>query len=68
MKRDKFIVGSRGSKLAIIYTKKVMKFLKNVSSTDIEIKKIVTSGDENQNDRLSNIGGKGLFSKKLKQS
>ena len=65
MKRDKFIVGSRGSKLAIIYTKKVMKFLKNVSSADIEIKKIVTSGDENQKDRLSNIGGKDLFSKKI---
>ena len=42
-----------------------MKFLKKVSSTQIEIKKIVTSGDENQNDRLSNIGGKGLFSKKI---
>ena len=65
MKRDKFIIGTRGSQLALIYTKKVMKFLKNVSSTDIEIKKIVTSGDENQNDRLSNIGGKGLFSKKI---
>ena len=37
MKRDKFIVGTRGSKLALIYTEKVMKFLKNVSSTDIEI-------------------------------
>ena len=65
MKRDKFIIGTRGSKLALIYTEKVMKFLKNVSSTDIEIKKIVTSGDENQKDRLSNIGGKGLFSKKI---
>ena len=65
MKRDKFIIGTRGSQLALIYTKKVMKFLKNVSSTDIEIKKIVTSGDENQKDRLSNIGGKGLFSKKI---
>ncbi len=65
MKRDKFIVGTRGSKLALIYTEKVMKFLKNFSSTDIEIKKIVTSGDENQKDRLSNIGGKGLFSKKI---
>ena len=65
MKRDKFIVGTRGSKLALIYTEKVMKFLKNVSSADIEIKKIVTSGDENQKDRLSNIGGKGLFSKKI---
>ena len=65
MKRDKFIIGTRGSKLALIYTEKVIKFLKNVSSTDIEIKKIVTSGDENQKDRLSNIGGKGLFSKKI---
>ncbi len=65
MKRDKFIVGTRGSKLALIYTEKVMKFLKNVSSADTEIKKIVTSGDENQKDRLSNIGGKGLFSKKI---
>ena len=65
MKRDKFIVGTRGSKLALIYTEKVIKFLKKVSSTHIEIKQIVTSGDENQNDRLSNIGGKGLFSKKI---
>ena len=65
MRRDKFIIGTRGSKLALIYTEKVIKFLKNVSSTDIEIKKIVTSGDENQKDRLSNIGGKGLFSKKI---
>ena len=39
--------------------------LKKVSSTQIETKKIVTSGDENQKDRLSNIGGKGLFSKKI---
>jgi len=31
----------------------------------IEIKKILTSGDENQKDRLSNLGGKGLFSKKI---
>ncbi len=65
MKKDKFIIGTRGSKLAQIYTEKVMKFLKKVSSTHIEIKKIVTSGDENQKDRLSNIGGKGLFSKKI---
>ncbi len=65
MKRDKFIIGTRGSKLALIYTEKVIKFLKKVSSTHIEIKQIVTSGDENQNDRLSNIGGKGLFSKKI---
>ena len=65
MKRDKFIIGTRGSQLAQIYTEKVINDLKKVSSTHIETKKIVTSGDENQKDRLSNIGGKGLFSKKI---
>ena len=43
----------------------MINHLKKVSSTHIETKKIVTSGDENQKDRLSNIGGKGLFSKKI---
>ncbi len=65
MKRNKFIIGTRGSQLAQIYTEKVINHLKKVSSTHIETKKIVTSGDENQKDRLSNIGGKGLFSKKI---
>ena len=65
MKRDKFIIGTRGSQLAQIYTEKVINHLKKVSSTHIETKKIITSGDENQKDRLSNIGGKGLFSKKI---
>ena len=65
MKRDKLIIGTRGSQLAQIYTEKVINHLKKVSSTHIETKKIVTSGDENQKDRLSNIGGKGLFSKKI---
>ena len=65
MKKDKIIIGTRGSQLAQIYTEKVINHLKKVSSTQIETKKIVTSGDENQKDRLSNIGGKGLFSKKI---
>ena len=65
MKRNKFIIGTRGSKLALIYTEKVINALKKVTSKQVEIKRIVTTGDENQNDRLSNIGGKGLFSKKI---
>ena len=65
MKRDKIIIGTRASQLAQIYTEKVINDLKKVSSTYIETKKIVTSGDENLKDRLSNIGGKGLFSKKI---
>tara|TARA_Y100000590_G_scaffold157164_1_gene180623 strand:- start:791 stop:1702 length:912 start_codon:yes stop_codon:yes gene_type:complete len=65
MERDNIIIGSRGSKLAIIYAEKVRTKLKTVFNKDIKIKKIVTSGDENQRDRLSNLGGKGLFSKKI---
>ena len=65
MKREKIIIGSRGSKLAMIYAENVKAKLKEVFSQAIEIKKIVTSGDENQKDRLSNLGGKGLFSKNI---
>ena len=65
MKREKIIIGSRGSTLAMIYADNVKAKLKEVFSKDIEIKKIVTTGDENQKDRLSNLGGKGLFSKKI---
>ena len=65
MKRENIIIGSRGSKLALIYAEKVKKALKEEFSKAIYIKKIVTSGDENQKDRLSNLGGKGMFSKKI---
>ena len=65
MKKEKIIIGSRGSKLALIYAEKVKKELGKEFSKKIEIKKIVTSGDQNQKDRLSNLGGKGLFSKKI---
>ena len=67
MKREKIIIGSRGSRLAMIYADNVKAKLKEVFSKDIEIKKIVTLGDENQKDRLSNLGGKGLFSKKIEE-
>jgi len=62
MKRDNFIIGSRGSKLAIIYAEKVKSEISKFYSGKIEIKKIITSGDRNQNERLSSMGGKGMFS------
>tara|TARA_B100000579_G_scaffold372276_1_gene335335 strand:+ start:53 stop:964 length:912 start_codon:yes stop_codon:yes gene_type:complete len=65
MKREKITIGSRGSKLAMIYAENVKTNLKEKFFKDIEIKKIITSGDENQKDRLSSLGGKGLFSKKI---
>ena len=64
MKSKKIIIGSRGSKLALIYAEraraKILKFY-----PEVEIKKITTTGDINQKDRLSEIGGKGLFSKQI---
>ena len=62
MKNKKIIIGSRGSKLALFYAErakaKILEF-----SVEVEIKKITNTGDINQKDRLSEIGGKGLFSK-----
>ena len=63
----KIIIGSRGSKLALIYAERARKKLLNFCS-EVEIKKIVTDGDLNQKDRLSDIGGKGLFSKKIENN
>ena len=42
MKRSKLIIGSRGSKLAMIYAENAKAKLKEVFSKDIQIKKIVT--------------------------
>ena len=64
MKSKKIIIGSRGSKLALIYAERVRsKILK--FCPEVEIKKITTTGDISQKDRLSEIGGKGLFSKQI---
>ena len=64
MKSKKIIIGSRGSKLALIYAEraraKILKFC-----PEVESKKITTTGDISQKDRLSEIGGKGLFSKQI---
>jgi len=64
MKSKKIIIGSRGSKLALIYAERAKEKLMEFSS-NVEIKKITTSGDFNQKSRLSEIGGKGLFVKQI---
>ena len=68
MKSKKIIIGSRGSKLALIYAEKakaeIIKFSKEF---DIEIKKITTKGDIIQDVRLSDTGGKGLFCNLIEQ-
>ncbi len=67
MKRDNIIIGSRGSKLAIIYAEKVKSEISKFYSGKIEIRKIITSGDQNQNERLSSMGGKGMFSSDIEK-
>jgi hydroxymethylbilane synthase len=68
MKSKNIIIGSRGSKLALIYAETAKRIIsKNYKDFNIEIKKITTDGDLNTKDRLSDVGGKGLFSKKIEQ-
>ena len=66
----KIIIGSRGSKLALLYAQKAKdKIIEktNLSKNDIEIKSITTKGDQVKNTRLSDIGGKGLFSTEIEK-
>ena len=61
----KIIIGSRGSKLALIYAQTAKnKIIQNtdLNDEDIIIKEITTKGDQVQDKRLSEVGGKGLFS------
>ena len=67
MKRANLVIGTRGSKLAMIYAENVKKELKKYFSKEIELKKILTTGDQKQDERLSEIGGKGLFSKQIEK-
>jgi hydroxymethylbilane synthase len=69
MKNKKIIIGSRGSKLALIYAEKakekILSYAKDFGIEEVTIKKIVTMGDQVQDKRLSEVGGKGLFSKTI---
>jgi len=68
--RKKIIIGSRGSKLALLYAQKAKnKIIENtkLSNDDILIKPIKTKGDEVQDIRLSELGGKGLFSSNIEK-
>ena len=70
MKKEKIIIGARNSKLALIYAQKVRnKILDNSNFKDdqIFIKGILSEGDQVQDKRLSEMGGKGLFSKNIEK-
>ena len=56
MEKSHLVIGTRGSRLAMIYAENVKNELKKFFPKEIKIKKIVTTGDQNQSERLSNIG------------
>ena len=66
----KIIIGSRASKLAILYAQKAKDTIiqnTDVSESDIVIKKITTKGDQVKDVRLSEFGGKGLFTNNIEK-
>ncbi len=68
--RKKIIIGSRGSKLALLYAQQAKdKIIENtdLGNEDILIKSITTKGDEVKDIRLSELGGKGLFSSNIEK-
>lgn len=66
MARKEIIVGSRGSRLALIQSELVISELKkHYPQIDFKIKKIKTIGDKILDKTLNKIGGKGLFVKEI---
>ena len=66
----KIVIGSRGSKLALVYAQNAKDKIvqtTNLNDEDIVIKEITTKGDQVQNIRLSEVGGKGLFSTNIEK-
>ena len=68
--KKKITIGSRGSNLALLYAQKAKETIiqnTNLSDNDIVIKKITTKGDQVKDTRLSEFGGKGLFSSNIEK-
>jgi len=66
----KIFIGSRGSKLALLYAQKAKNsIIQNTDLTDqdVIIKSISTKGDQLKDARLSEFGGKGLFSSNIEK-
>ena len=66
MKKNKLVIGSRGSELALWQAKFIRKELERKNKNlSVEIKIINTKGDKILDVALSKIGDKGLFTKEL---
>lgn len=64
--KDKIIIGSRESKLAVIQSQMVLDFIKtHHPDLDVELLTMKTTGDIILDKTLDKVGGKGLFVKEL---
>lgn len=69
VKRNRLIIGTRGSKLALWQANWVKETLEKLyPNIEIEIEKIKTTGDKILDAPLAKIGGKGLFVKEIEEA
>lgn len=69
MRRNKIVIGTRGSKLALWQANWVKEKLNSIyPNLLIEIEKIKTTGDKILDAPLAKIGGKGLFVKEIEEA
>jgi hydroxymethylbilane synthase len=71
MQTPQIRIGSRGSRLAIIQAQEVKKRLVErvgIDAARVEILTIVTTGDRIKDRNLTEIGGKGLFTKEIEDA
>jgi hydroxymethylbilane synthase len=67
--KSRFIIGSRGSKLALWQAEWVRSQLNALHpQADVRIEIIKTTGDVMKSEPLKNIGGKGVFTKELEEA
>ena len=68
MKKTRLIIGSRGSRLALLQAELVMSEIARHFDGEIEIRAIKTTGDKIPDVPLSKIGSKGLFVKEIESA
>jgi hydroxymethylbilane synthase len=69
VKKNKVVIGTRGSKLALWQAEWIKSELKRLyPALDIELNKIKTTGDKILDVPLAQVGGKGLFVKEIEEA
>ena len=66
--RDRLVIATRGSQLALWQANHVKARLEQVARVTVELRVIKTSGDAIQDVPLAKVGGKGLFVKEIEQA